>query len=116
MKLAREYKRPVLLGVARGFSTSLSYAIRQARERRELALKLRKKLREAVQPFALSASLKDDVETVGGKIRAYLGVNEAEQRTWKQRACDGWRLSRKTSRQLPDHRRASKVYCACALE
>ena len=37
--------------VEAGFSPRLTYVIRQARERRELALELRAELKEPVQPF-----------------------------------------------------------------
>jgi len=113
MKMAREYKRPVSLfylkeppkgwspikdfrllhGVEQGFSAQLTYVIRQARERRELAIELRKEIGEPIQPFSLSATLKDDVEVTGQKIRKYLGITEAAQVNFKRRAFDSWRTA-----------------------
>lgn len=114
MKMAREYRRPVSIfyledppkgwspiqdfrlvhGVGEaGFSAKLTYAIRQARERRELALELRRELGEAVSPFVLTATVKDDPEALGQKVRAYLGVTDTAQRQWKRRAFDQWRLA-----------------------
>jgi len=113
MKVSRGYKRPVslfylktppagwapiqdfrqLFGIERGFSPNLTYAIRQARERRELALELRQELNEPIVPFTLIAAIGDDVETLGQHIRAYLGITDAEQPMWKHRAFEAWRAA-----------------------
>lgn len=113
MKIAALYKRPaslfylkehpkgwspikdfrLLQGVEQGFSPKLTYAIRQAHERRELALELRKELGEPVRPFTLKATLKTDVEDLGRHVRDYLGITQAEQVTWKRRAFDAWRMA-----------------------
>ena len=97
MKAASVYKRPVslfylkkppagwapirdfrrLADAEAGFSPRLTYVIRQARERRELALELRAELNEPVQPFTLTARVGRDVEGLGEEIRAYLGVTDA---------------------------------------
>jgi Zn-dependent peptidase ImmA (M78 family)/DNA-binding XRE family transcriptional regulator len=111
MKVAREYKRPVslfylkkpptgwapikdfrlLAGVDGGFSTRLTYAIRQAHERREIALELHAELNEPIIPFTLTATTSHPVETLGQEIRAYLDVTEAAQQQWKRHAFDAWR-------------------------
>lgn len=113
MKAAREYKRPVslfylktppagwqpiqdfrqLIGVEGGFSPKLTYVVRQARERRELAVELRGEINEPITPFTLTATLDQDVEAVGQEVRAYLGVTETEQQQWKRRAFDAWRMA-----------------------
>ena len=113
MKTAREYKRPAslfylktppagwapiqdfrqLAGTESGFSSRLAYAIRQARERRELALELRGDLNEPVVPFTLKATTGRDVETLGQEIRAYLGITDAEQQQWKGNAFNAWRMA-----------------------
>ena len=113
MKAAREYKRPVslfyldtppagwapiqdfrqLAGIEGGFSPRLTYVIRQARERRELALELRNDLNETILPFTLTATMGREVEALGQEIRAYLRVTDAEQQQWKRRAFDNWRLA-----------------------
>jgi hypothetical protein len=116
MKAAREYKRPVTLfyldtppvgwvpiqdfrhlaGVELGFSSKLTYVIRQARERRELALELRAELNEPVRPFTLTATTDHNPENLGQEIRAYLGVTETAQQQWKWRAFDEWRVAMET--------------------
>ncbi|AMY00665.1 ImmA/IrrE family metallo-endopeptidase [Mesorhizobium ciceri] len=78
------------------FKSGLEWAIRQARERRELALELRNDLGEPVQPFKLQASVKDNVETVGAAIRTYLGITQADQQTWRAKAFDNWRTAIET--------------------
>jgi len=113
MKLAREYKRPVsifylheppkgwtpiqdfrhLHGAEGGFSTKLTFAIRQARERRELAIELRAELAETIQPFSLTATLQRDAEALAQEIRTYLRVTDTEQQQWKRKAFDGWRIA-----------------------
>ncbi|TPL55513.1 ImmA/IrrE family metallo-endopeptidase [Mesorhizobium sp. B2-4-2] len=75
------------------FKSGLEWAIRQARERRELALELRKDLGEPVRTFELRASVKDQIETVGAAIRTYLGVTQADQQTWRAKAFDNWRTA-----------------------
>ncbi|HEX3860368.1 MAG TPA: XRE family transcriptional regulator [Stellaceae bacterium] len=110
MKTAREYRRPVslfylkekptgwapiqdfrhLIGVEGGFSPRLTFVIRQARERRELALELRTELNEATAPFTLTADTHRDAEAFAQEVRAYLGVTDVAQQ-WKRRAFDGWR-------------------------
>ena len=113
MKAANVYKRPVSLFYLKkppagwapirdfrrfadadaGFSPRLTYVIRQARERRELALELRAELNEPVQPFTLTARVGRDVEGLGQEIRAYLGVTDLEQQQWKRRAFEAWRAA-----------------------
>jgi Zn-dependent peptidase ImmA (M78 family) len=113
MKVAREYKRPVslfylkappkgwapiedfrlLAGIDGGFSTKLTYAIRLARERREVALELHAELNEPIIPFTLTATTSNPAETLGQEIRAYLGVTDAVQSQWKRHAFDAWRMA-----------------------
>jgi Zn-dependent peptidase ImmA (M78 family) len=113
LDIADLYKRPVSLfylkaapkgwqpiqdfrrlpGVDEGFSPQLTYAIRQARERREVALTVREELGEQVKPFTLKATLKTDVEELGEQIRDYLGVTPADQQRFRRKAFDGWRLA-----------------------
>jgi hypothetical protein len=113
MKLVGVYKRPasrfylkerpkgwspisdfrLLHGVEPGFSPQLTYVIRQAHERRELPVELRKEIGEPIQPFELSATMKIEVESIGQRIRNYLGVTEADQVTWKRHAFDAWRIA-----------------------
>jgi Zn-dependent peptidase ImmA (M78 family) len=75
------------------FSPQLTYAIRLARERREIALTVRGELGETVRPFELKATLKSDVEKLGQEIRDYLGITEAKQQQFKRKAFDAWRTA-----------------------
>jgi Zn-dependent peptidase ImmA (M78 family) len=113
LDMADLYKRPVSLfylkkppqgwqpiqdfrrlpGAAGGFSPQLTYAIRQARERREVALAVRTKLKEPVQEFAFEATLAANIETLGGRIREFLGVTDAKQQLFRNRAFEGWRAT-----------------------
>lgn len=113
LDIADLYKRPVSLfylktppkgwqpiqdfrrlpGVESGFSPQLTYAIRLARERREIALAVRDELGEEARPFELAATLKSDIEDLAQQIREYLGVTEAKQQRFGRKAFDSWRLA-----------------------
>ncbi|KRQ01283.1 hypothetical protein AOQ73_18180 [Bradyrhizobium pachyrhizi] len=113
LDIAELYKRPVSLfylktppkgwqpiqdfrrlpGVDDGFSPQLTYTIRQARERREIALTVRDELGQEVQPFDLKATLKSDIEKLSEQVRGYLGITEAQQQRFGRKAFDGWRLA-----------------------
>ncbi|PZA13219.1 hypothetical protein DNX69_02250 [Rhodopseudomonas palustris] len=82
-----------LPGVHEGFSPPLTYAIRLARERREIALAVRAQLGEPVQKFAIEATLKSDVEELGRHLRDYLGVTEIIQQGFGRKAFEGWRAA-----------------------
>lgn len=77
----------------RSITASLALHIRNAYERRELALELRGDLHEEVQPFRLKASLGDIPETMGQAIRNFLGVtDDAQKKAARQdRPFDFWR-------------------------
>ena len=74
-------------------SPNLAYHIRAAFERREVALDLYDDLRTKPESFPVRASLKDNPETVGEAVRAFLGVEDDDQRRAgrKDRAFDFWR-------------------------
>ena len=76
-----------------GFSPQLTYAIRQARERREVALAIKTELSEPVREFTLRATLASNVETLGARIREYLEVDEARQQRFAKKAFEGWRAA-----------------------
>lgn len=112
LDMADLYKRPVSLfylkeppkswqpiqdfrrlpGPVGDFSPQLNFAIRQARERREVALAVRAEIKEPVQEFTLSATTADDVETAATSIRNFLGVDQVTQQRWGKKAFDGWRV------------------------
>ena len=73
------------------FSPQLNYIIRQARERRDVALAVREELNEVVRPFGLRATLATNIETLAARIREFVGVTEATQRRWGKKAFEGWR-------------------------
>ena len=74
-------------------SANLTYHIRRAYERRELALELFHELGGGPKPFPLHASLADDPEKVGRNIRDFLKIDtEGQTRAARQgRAFDYWR-------------------------
>ena len=75
------------------FTPALAYVVRQAQERRELAIWLRSELNEPVQEFSLFATLLDDVEDVGRRIREFLGVRQEAQHSWGARPFENWRAA-----------------------
>lgn len=74
-------------------SPDLAYQIRKAQERRELALELYDDQRNAPQPFPLKATLQDDPEAIGQKVREFLNVDPESQKkaARAQRAFEYWR-------------------------
>lgn len=112
-KLAEVYKRPLAVfflpappkdfsamkdfraASERPLSPELAYTIRRAHERREGALELARDLDYELRSFAVSASVEDDPEKIGGLIRAALGVSVAEQFSWATatEAVTAWRAS-----------------------
>lgn len=77
----------------RTISPELALQIRNAHQRRELALDLHDDLGQPVRPFKLKAALSNAPEAVGEEIRRFLGVKEADQRkaAREERAFDFWR-------------------------
>lgn len=112
--LARKYKRPLAVfylqerptdfqvisdfrrlpgeGLRR-ISPHLHLQIRAAQERREIALELLAEVGDDVPALNISATLNDDPEAVGAKVRAFLRVSEAAQRGWRdnREAFNAWR-------------------------
>jgi Zn-dependent peptidase ImmA (M78 family) len=68
---------------ARSYSPAVQLEIRAANERRELALELAADLEQKVQKFTLTATMEEDAETVGGRIRTALGVTMDLQLRWR---------------------------------
>jgi Zn-dependent peptidase ImmA (M78 family) len=67
---------------ARSYSPAVQLEIRAANERRELALELAADLEQEVQRFTLTATMEEDAETVGARIRPALGVTMDLQLHW----------------------------------
>jgi Zn-dependent peptidase ImmA (M78 family) len=74
-------------------SPNLAFHIRNAHERRELALELYDDLRSTPVPFPLKANWRDDPEAVGQAIRNFLNIDdETQKRAARQnRSFDFWR-------------------------
>jgi Zn-dependent peptidase ImmA (M78 family) len=74
-------------------TANLAFHIRNAYERRELALELYDDLREPPRTFPLKARLSDDPETVSEAIRSFLAIDdEAQKKAARQgRGFDYWR-------------------------
>jgi transcriptional regulator with XRE-family HTH domain len=68
---------------ARSYSPAVQLEIRAANERRELALELTADLEQEVPRFTLSATMQEDSEAVGERIRAALGVTTELQLHWR---------------------------------
>jgi len=68
---------------ARSYSPAVQLEIRAANERRELALELAADLEQEVQKFTLTATMEEDAETVGARIRMALGVTMDLQLHWR---------------------------------
>ena len=113
-KLARAYKRPLAVfylptppadfqamhdfrrlhdaepGVV---SPELSFQMRIAHARRQLALDLYEAVEGPVPELGLVGSLNEDAEALGARIREFLGVSVATQRQWAAgyESFNGWR-------------------------
>jgi Zn-dependent peptidase ImmA (M78 family)/DNA-binding XRE family transcriptional regulator len=77
----------------RTISAELALHIRDAHQRRELALELHDDIGEPVRPFQLRATLNDSPEAVGEEVRRFFDVTDADQRkaARENRAFDFWR-------------------------
>lgn len=112
--LAKKYKRPLavfyLQKRPQGFqvisdfrrlpgegmqrmSPQLHLQVRSSQERREVVLDLLRETGEEPPELKISASIHDNPEDVGAKVRRYLRVTDAEQRSWRdtREAFNGWR-------------------------
>lgn len=67
----------------RHYSPALQMEIRASNERRELALELASEIDEQYPRFELAASLDENPEIVGARIRSALGVTDQLQHSWK---------------------------------
>lgn len=87
----KDYRRAVL--ETRGASPALLYAERRAQLRREAALEVYPGLEGEPPSFDLIASLDEDPDDVGYRLRDWSGVSLNAQRKWsgKRGAYNGWR-------------------------
>jgi len=74
-------------------SANLAFHIKNAHERREIALELYQDSDTSPARFSLKATLNDEPEVIGEKIRKFLGVDEKSQKeaSSNKRAFDYWR-------------------------
>jgi Zn-dependent peptidase ImmA (M78 family) len=68
---------------ARSYSPGVQLEIRAANERRELALELAEDLEQEIPKFTLSATVQEDSEVVGARIRTALGITTDLQLHWR---------------------------------
>ena len=68
--------------VSDGLSSAIQLDVRDAWERREIALELHAASGTSPQSFTLSAALDEDAETCGARLRLSLGVRIEEQLSW----------------------------------
>jgi Zn-dependent peptidase ImmA (M78 family) len=66
------------------YEPALRFQVRDAYERRQLALDLSASLDETPERFALKTSLQADAEAVGQQIRDFLGIRTADQKRARQ--------------------------------
>jgi Zn-dependent peptidase ImmA (M78 family)/DNA-binding XRE family transcriptional regulator len=79
--------------VAQQGDPRLTLEIRRAQQRREVATELMEDIGEEASTFTMQADLTDNPETVGARLREYLGVMLDEQATWRdpRSALNAWR-------------------------
>jgi len=87
-----DFRRLPGVGMPR-LSPQLHLQIRVAQERREIAFDLLGEVGEDIPELSISASLDDDPETVGARVRRYLRITDAEQSGWRNPriAFNSWR-------------------------
>lgn len=79
----KDFRRLPEVGSPR-FSPGLTFEIRAAHQRRQLALDLLQEDDEAAVPFILQTTIDMDIDAVGASIRASLGITYAEQSRWRE--------------------------------
>lgn len=93
-EVMRDLRRLPSVG-ARNYTPALQLEIRAANERRELALELADDLEQQIPKFTLSATVQEDSEVVGARIRTALGISRDLQLHWRDNdgraAFNGWR-------------------------
>jgi Zn-dependent peptidase ImmA (M78 family)/DNA-binding XRE family transcriptional regulator len=81
--MPHDFRRLPAEGMAR-YEPALRFQVRDAYERRQLALDLSAELDETPERFMIKTSLQTDAETVGQQIRAFLGIQTADQKRARQ--------------------------------
>lgn len=70
-------------GAALHMSPALTYEVRRAHERREVAVELAAAVNESAAPFAHRAQQSEDPEVVATRLREALGISVQEQLDWR---------------------------------
>lgn len=75
------------------YSRALRYRLREAQQRRTLALDLAAELEGEIPKLPLRLDEETDPEAAGAKVRNMLGISAAEQRGWRdaRRSYNAWR-------------------------
>ncbi len=81
-QVMRDFRRLPGTGL-RFYSPELTLEIRSAQQRRELALELFQDIDDLPGKFDLSASIDEDPEAIGERIRPWLGITHDLQRKWR---------------------------------
>jgi Zn-dependent peptidase ImmA (M78 family)/DNA-binding XRE family transcriptional regulator len=81
--IPHDFRRLPAEGMAR-YEPALRFQVRDAYERRQLALDLSGELNETPERLMLKTSLQTDAEAVGQQIRAFLGIQTADQKRARQ--------------------------------
>ncbi len=68
----------------RFYSPALLHEMEAAQQRRNLALELYEEIGEGIGKFELSASIEDDPEELGARIRRHLGITFSDQVQWRR--------------------------------
>lgn len=79
----RDFRRLPGVGM-RFYSPALRHEIELAQQRRNMALELYENVGEEIGEFVLSASLEDDAEELGTRIRRDLGITFSDQVQWRR--------------------------------
>jgi Zn-dependent peptidase ImmA (M78 family) len=81
--IPHDFRRLPTEGLAR-YEPALRFQVRDAYERRQLALDLSTELDETTERFTLKTSLQADAEVVGQQIRVFLGIQTPDQKRARQ--------------------------------
>ena len=81
--------------IAAGASYELMLEIRRARDRREITIELLRDLNLEAPTFTFELSPSQSAEAAAANLRAYLGVKDDEQFSWRSQyeALNGWRTA-----------------------
>jgi Zn-dependent peptidase ImmA (M78 family) len=93
-QVMQDFRRLSTENVPPESSPKLAFEIRRAYDRREWALELMEDIDESPPLFQATATMRDGMEQVAGRLRDAIGVSMAEQSSWRteNEAFKQWRL------------------------